>query len=134
MKPDMTRRSLLGAALVLPFIPGLSLGQTTVDQKEVLMQIRVTFGPEAFTVTLFDNVSSRELAAILPLDLTIEDFGGTRRSSTCRASCRTSSAARSLMLLPVTSASTSRGVTWPSSMAATRARATWCGWAGLTAP
>jgi hypothetical protein len=47
MKPDMTRRSLLGAALVLPFIPGLSLGQTTVDQEEVLMQI-VEHGAQPF--------------------------------------------------------------------------------------
>ena len=79
MKPGMTRRWLLGAALVLPFIPRLSPGQARVDQEEVLMQIRVTFGPEAFTVSLFDNVSSRELAAMLPLDLTIEDFGGNEK-------------------------------------------------------
>jgi hypothetical protein len=75
----ITRRWLLAATAALPFVPVLSLAQTSADQEEVLMQIRVTFGPEDFTVTLFDNASSRELAGLLPLGLTIEDFGGNEK-------------------------------------------------------
>ena len=43
------------------------------------MQVRLTFGPEDFTVTPLGNASAREFAALLPLDLTIEDFGGNEK-------------------------------------------------------
>ena len=43
------------------------------------MQIRVTFQQQTFMATLFDHVSARELEAMLPLDLTISDFGGNEK-------------------------------------------------------
>ncbi|AYF03256.1 hypothetical protein PY32053_03703 (plasmid) [Paracoccus yeei] len=38
------------------------------------MRIRLAFADQAFTATLEDNPSSCELASMLPLDLTIEDY------------------------------------------------------------
>ncbi len=43
------------------------------------MQLRFTFGDQSFTATLADNASARELADMLPLDLTISDFGGNEK-------------------------------------------------------
>ena len=38
------------------------------------MRIRIAFHDHDFTATLEDNVSTRELVGMLPLDLTIADF------------------------------------------------------------
>jgi len=38
------------------------------------MRIRLAFADQDFTATLEDNPSARDLAAMLPLDLTIEDY------------------------------------------------------------
>jgi hypothetical protein len=78
-KPTHTRRAVIGMALVLPLMPRLVMGQLHASEERALMQIRVTFGPEDFAVTLFDNPSSREFAELLPLDLTIEDFSGNEK-------------------------------------------------------
>ncbi len=43
------------------------------------MTIRVTFADQLLTIDLYDNASARELAAMLPLDLTISDFGGNEK-------------------------------------------------------
>lgn len=79
MSAATTRRALIGMALALPLMPRLALGQLHANEEKALMQIRVTFGPEDFTVTLFDNASSREFAELLPLALTIEDLGGNEK-------------------------------------------------------
>ncbi|RYG87477.1 MAG: MFS transporter [Alphaproteobacteria bacterium] len=42
-------------------------------------KIRIAFADESFTATLDDNASAREFAAMLPLDLSIEDFGGNEK-------------------------------------------------------
>ena len=74
MNPTISRRGLIGLALALPLLPRPAPAQTAAHEETALMQIRIAFGPETFTATLFDNASSRELAAMLPLDLTIADF------------------------------------------------------------
>ncbi|TRW96924.1 MFS transporter [Paracoccus sp. M683] len=38
------------------------------------MRIRCTFADQDFTYRLFDNPTARDLASLLPLDLSIEDF------------------------------------------------------------
>ena len=38
------------------------------------MKIRIAFNGHAFTATLHDNPSARDLASMLPLDLTIDDY------------------------------------------------------------
>jgi hypothetical protein len=74
-----TRRTVIGLALGLVLMPRLALGQSRANKERTLMQIRIAFGPESFTATLFDTPSAREFAALLPLDLTIEDFGGNEK-------------------------------------------------------
>ena len=73
--PLLTRRALLGGALAVPLLPGLAFGQS----EETLMQIRIAFDGQTFTATLFDHASARELAAMLPLELTLSDFGGNEK-------------------------------------------------------
>ena len=75
-----SRRTLLGAALAMPLMDSMALGQAMEGLAEdSLMSIRIAFADEEFTVTLEDNASARELAAMLPLDLTISDFGGNEK-------------------------------------------------------
>ena len=38
------------------------------------MRIRIAFADHDFTATLYDNPSARDLASMLPLDLTITDY------------------------------------------------------------
>ena len=76
--PVVTRRALLGAAIAGPLL--LSLNFTSaLAQDASLMQVHISFKDQRFTATLFDNASARELAAMLPLDLTISDFGGNEK-------------------------------------------------------
>jgi len=43
------------------------------------MKIRITFERQDFTATLEDHASAHEFAAMLPLDLTIEDFSSNEK-------------------------------------------------------
>jgi hypothetical protein len=54
-------------------------GQARARAEGRLQRIRVTFGGEDFTVTLFDNASAREFASMLPLDLTISDYSSNEK-------------------------------------------------------
>jgi hypothetical protein len=38
------------------------------------------------TATLYDNPSARDLASMLPLDLSIDDYSTNEKPLTCRAS------------------------------------------------
>jgi hypothetical protein len=67
------RRSFLGAAIAASSFPALSLGQTA-QKESTAMKFRMSFNGETMTATLLDNSSARELATILPLDLTIGDY------------------------------------------------------------
>ncbi len=43
------------------------------------MRIRIAFADQAFTATLSDNPSARDLVSMLPLDLTIEDYSNNEK-------------------------------------------------------
>lgn len=43
------------------------------------MRLRLTFADQDFTATLEDNASARELFAMLPLDLTIDDYSSNEK-------------------------------------------------------
>lgn len=43
------------------------------------MRIGIAFGSESFTATLEDNASAREFASMLPLELTISDYGSNEK-------------------------------------------------------
>ena len=43
------------------------------------MQIGCEFGGQSFTATLLDNPSARDLASMLPLDLSIEDYSNNEK-------------------------------------------------------
>ena len=46
------------------------------------MRIRIQFADQSFTATLEDTPSARELWSMLPLDLTVEDYGGNEKIAT----------------------------------------------------
>jgi hypothetical protein len=74
---SLTRRSVLGAALVSIAMLRLALAQTAesnAGQEKTIMKIRIAFGGHDFTATLYDNPAARDFASMLPLDLTIKDY------------------------------------------------------------
>lgn len=83
MRAVFNRRTVLGAALGVPLSSRLVLGQTADrannQQGDSSMKIRIAFHGQAFTATLYDNVSARDFASMLPLDLTIEDFSNNEK-------------------------------------------------------
>lgn len=80
---SLTRRAVLGAALVSVAMPRLALAQTaeglTAGQEETIMKIRIAFDGRDFTATLYNNPSARDLASMLPLDLTIDDYSNNEK-------------------------------------------------------
>ena len=80
---SLTRRSVLGAALVCAAMPRLALGQMAEDlntgQEKTIMKIRIAFDDHDFAATLYDNPSARDLASMLPLDLTIDDYANNEK-------------------------------------------------------
>jgi hypothetical protein len=83
MKSVLTRRAILGAIMAAPLLPGLALGQnadgTNPQRGASSMKIRIVFHDQDFTATLYDNVSTRHFASMLPLDLTIKDFANNEK-------------------------------------------------------
>lgn len=80
---SLTRRAVLGAALGSVAMPRLALAQTaeglTAGQEETIMKIRIAFDGRDFTATLYNNPSARDLASMLPLDLTIDDYSNNEK-------------------------------------------------------
>jgi hypothetical protein len=81
MKPESRsfgRRALLAAALVGAAMPHAAPAQTaphnTTDLEGTRMKIRIAFNGRDFTATLDDTPSALDLASMLPLDLTIDDY------------------------------------------------------------
>ena len=73
----MTRRAVLGAALISAALPGLSIAQQGNDpasQEPTDMRVRFTFNDQTMTATLYDNPSARDFHSLLPLDLTIDNY------------------------------------------------------------
>lgn len=78
MTIPMTRRRMMGGVLAAVALPVAVLGKQGRDpasQESTDVRIRITFNSLSITATLYDNPSVRDLNSMLPLDLTIEDFG-----------------------------------------------------------
>ena len=43
------------------------------------MRIRLAFNGKSMTATLYDNPSARDLVSLLPLDLTIDNYGNNEK-------------------------------------------------------
>src|ERR1044071_8057160 len=80
---SFTRRLALSAAFASIAMPRLALAQQAegliAGQEEAIMKIRIAFDGREFTATLYDNPSAQDLASLLPLDLTIEDYSNNEK-------------------------------------------------------
>lgn len=71
----MNRRGLIAGALAASALTPFAIAAAGPDNQEPTdMKIRMSFGDQALTATLYDNPSSRDFVAMLPLSLVIEDF------------------------------------------------------------
>lgn len=76
------RRAVLAGGLVAAFLPTLALAQQGSDpasQEPSDMKIRMTFSGFEMIGTLYDNASARDFFSMLPLELTIDDYGGNEK-------------------------------------------------------
>ena len=73
----LSRRTLLGAAIASALVPSLAAAQQGTDLKtqKTDMRARFSFSDQVMTATLYDNPSARDFYSLLPLDLTIENYG-----------------------------------------------------------
>jgi hypothetical protein len=75
-----TRRSVLATVIAALIHPGRGVSQSDPNQQErTALRIELTFANHTMTATLHDNPSARDFASMLPLDLTIEDFGSNEK-------------------------------------------------------
>lgn len=81
MTDKISRRTLLGAALVAAAAPSLGFAQNSAnaDGTGATMRIRIAFADHVFTATLDDNPTARDLFSMLPLDLSIEDYSNNEK-------------------------------------------------------
>ncbi|MGP4669608.1 cyclophilin-like fold protein [Agrobacterium pusense] len=76
----MTRRTLVALGAAVLALPGQGLGQTDPNNQERTdVKIKLSFGDRTMTATLYDNPSARDFASMLPLDLTIKDYGSNEK-------------------------------------------------------
>lgn len=76
----ITRRTLLALGAAALALPGQSLSQTDPKNQEPTdVKIKLTFSDRKMTATLHDNPSARDFASMLPLDLTIKDYGSNEK-------------------------------------------------------
>jgi hypothetical protein len=116
--PALSRRTALGAALAAAPLPRSGFGQQgggPASQEATDVRIRMTFGGRTLIATLYDNLSARDFASMLPLDLTIEDYSNSEKIAYSRASSPRTAAAPSAASNPATFATASPRATWPSS-------------------
>jgi hypothetical protein len=75
----LSRRRLLaaGAAGIIGLRPALA--QSVSLRESSPMRIRLTFADQDFTATLETNPAARDFLRQLPLDLRIEDYGGSEK-------------------------------------------------------
>jgi hypothetical protein len=73
----LTRRTLVATALAGAAAPRLTFGQA--QSERAIMKIECAFGDHVFTASLYDNSSARDLASMLPLKLTIEDYSNNEK-------------------------------------------------------
>lgn len=78
--PGLNRRRLIAGCAALALGPrALQAATDPNNQDRTRMRITLTFAEHVLTATLYDNPSARDFFALLPLDLTIEDFGGNEK-------------------------------------------------------
>jgi hypothetical protein len=78
----MNRRSVIGAALVTALLPVLASGQegrNPAGEESTDVKIKLTFGDRTITGTLYDNPSAQDFASMLPLNLTIDNYGNNEK-------------------------------------------------------
>jgi hypothetical protein len=73
----INRRTVLGGAVAGLLLPLAARAQTldADNQEPTDMRVRFTFSDFTMIATLYDNPSARDFYGLLPLDLTISDFG-----------------------------------------------------------
>ena len=78
--PARRRRlaTLLGVVLVL-IAPARAAGLSPSGTEARTMKIRMTIDGQATTATLDDNATTRDFLSLLPLTLTLEDYGSTEK-------------------------------------------------------
>ncbi|WP_421357925.1 cyclophilin-like fold protein [Agrobacterium rosae] len=82
MSRSLNRRQIVGAALAaagLPRVASAQQGRDPDNQEPTDIRVRLTFKGLMLTATLYDNPTARDLASMLPLALTIDDFGGNEK-------------------------------------------------------
>lgn len=81
MTHHLTRRAILCAGLASLLLPAQANAQTIDpnNQEPTDMRVRFTFNDLTMTAVLYDNPSARDFFSMLPLDLTISDFGGNEK-------------------------------------------------------
>jgi len=72
---SLLRRVLLGSALATTLL-------TLRAHSQPQQKIRIVVGTNIIPVTLDDNASARDFAALLPLSLTLEDYAATEKVAT----------------------------------------------------
>lgn len=76
------RRALLGAMFAGVALPKPSFAQrrdNPASQEPTEMRMRLTFNNQTMVAVLYDNASARDLSSLLPLDLTIENYGSNEK-------------------------------------------------------
>lgn len=75
----LPRSIALAVTMALPLIP-TAFGQSGVlDEQETAMRIGIEVGGAVVTAVLYDNPSARDFAAMLPLDLDVENYGNNEK-------------------------------------------------------
>ena len=77
--PTATQPMPTAAFTVMPptFVPPTETPAVGTDS----LRVRVTFGDTVLTAVLADNPTTRDFISLLPLTLTLEDYGGTEKIS-----------------------------------------------------
>lgn len=117
LRRDVGKLSLpavfLSALFAVPLLQGPVLGQTAdtanPQQDGWSMKIRIVFHDQDYTAALYNNVSARDFASMLPLHLTIKDISNNKKIAYLPCRLNDEPGGRSRTRLLATFATTSRG-------------------------
>lgn len=70
-----------GKSVILTAIAFVVLAVTATDAKAETMKVRISIDGKEVTATLQDNQTARDYVSLLPLKLTLEDYGETEKIS-----------------------------------------------------
>ena len=80
--PKVTRRTVLAGALATACLPSFARaekGNDPASEEPTTMKVRMTFNGQTMVATLDENPSARYFAAMLPLDLTIDNYADNEK-------------------------------------------------------